>query len=61
MLISAEHEISNAYKYKISMNSAFSGSVKPIMLFFLFINVKMPTIFRHFNIYEPENFHTQDS
>ena len=29
---------------KISRNSAFSDSAKPRMLFFLLINVKMPTI-----------------
>ena len=40
MLNSAEHEISNAHKYKISRNSAFSNSDKPIILFFLL----MPTI-----------------
>ena len=34
MLISAEHEILNAHKYKNKL----------ILLFFLFLNVKMPTI-----------------
>ena len=45
MLNSAEHEILNAHKYKtISGNLAFFGSYKPRMLFFLLLNVKMPTI-----------------
>ena len=44
-LISAEHGILNAHKYKMSRNSAFSGSVKPKMpdLFFRLRIVKMPT------------------
>ena len=29
---------------KISRNTAFLGSDKPTMLFFLLINVKMPTV-----------------
>ena len=43
----------------------FSGSDRPRMLFFLFTNVKMPTIAGilkncwHFNIYEQEKFHAQ--
>ena len=44
MLNSAEHEILNAHKYKIPRSSAFLGSDKHRMLFFLLINVKMPTI-----------------
>ena len=44
MLNSAEHESLNAHKHKISSNSTFSGSEKSRMLFFLLINVKMPTI-----------------
>ena len=41
---SIEHEILNAHEYKISRNSVvFLGSVKPRMLFFLLIDVKMPT------------------
>ena len=44
MLNSVEHEILNAYKYKISRNSAFLGADKSRMLFFPLINVKMPTI-----------------
>ena len=44
MLNSTEHEISNAHKYEISRKSAFSGSDNLRMLFFLLINVKMPTI-----------------
>ena len=37
---SAEHEILNAYEYERSRNS---GSDKPRVLFFLLINVRMPT------------------
>ena len=45
MLNSAEHEILNAYKNKnIKQIHFFLGSDKPRMLFFLLINVKMPTI-----------------
>ena len=45
MLNSVEHEISNAQKDKNIMKfSFFLGSYKPRMLFFLLINVKMPTI-----------------
>ena len=45
MLISAEHEILNAHKYKaIRKLGIFSGSDKPRMLFFLLIKVEMPTI-----------------
>ena len=39
---SAEHGISNTFN--ILRKSAFSGSDKPRMLFFLLINVKTPTI-----------------
>ena len=45
MLNLAEHEISNAHKYKNHRKfSTFLGSDKLIMLFYRFINVKMPTI-----------------
>ena len=45
MLNSAEQEILNAHKYKNRKKfSTFLGSYKLLMLFFLFINVKMPTI-----------------
>ena len=45
MLNSAEHDILNAHKYKnIKKFSFFLGSEKPRMLFFLLINVRMPTI-----------------
>ena len=45
MLNSAEHEILNAHKYKKYLEvKHFSGLDKPIMLFFLLINVEMPTI-----------------
>ena len=43
MLNLAEHEILNAYKDKISRNSAFLGSDKPVTLLFMPINVEMPT------------------
>ena len=44
MLKSAEHEILNAHKYKHMKKFSFSsGSDKAIVLFFLLINVKMPT------------------
>ena len=40
-----EHEILNAHKYEnIKEFSFFRGSDKPRMLFFLLMNVKMPTI-----------------
>ena len=55
MLNSAEHEILNAHKYKNIKKSAFLGTDKPRMLFFLLVNVKMPTA--HFNIYEQVKFH----
>ena len=44
MLNSAEHEILSARKYENIKKSSFSGSDKPRVLFFLLINVKMPTI-----------------
>ena len=45
MLNSAENEISNAQRLKISKKvSFFSGSDKPRMLFFMLISIKMPTI-----------------
>ena len=42
MLHSAEHEILKAHKYK-NIKDFFSCSDKPIILFFLVIDVKMPT------------------
>ena len=46
MLNSVEHETLNAHKYKkIKKFSCFLGPDKPRMLFFLLINVKMPTIY----------------
>ena len=56
MLNSTEHEILNAQKYKISRNSAFSGSDKPIMLFFLLINVEMPTVVNILTFMNRKNF-----
>ena len=44
MLNSAELEILNVYKNESIKNHFFAGSDKPRMLFFLLINVKMPTI-----------------
>ena len=48
MLNLAEHEILTAHKYKTSRNTVFfficSGSDKPRMIFFLLINVNMPTV-----------------
>ena len=45
MLNSAEHELLNGHKYKKYQEiQLFSDSDKPRMLFFLLINVKMPTI-----------------
>ena len=44
MLNSVEHAILNVHTLKVYRNSAFLGSVKPRMLFFQLINVKMPTI-----------------
>ena len=45
MLNSAEHEILNARMYKKYREiQHFLGSDKPKMLFFVLINVKMPTI-----------------
>ena len=46
MLNSAEHEFLNAHKYKNIRYkfSFFSGSDQTRMLFFLLLNVKMPTI-----------------
>ena len=59
MLNSAEHEILMFISIKISRNSAFLGSGKPRMLFFLAQNVKMPTIAIIYNIYEQDKFHAQ--
>ena len=60
MLNSAEHEISNAHKYKnIQKYRIFSSSDKPRMLFFLLINVKMLAFVGILNIYEQEKFHAQ--
>ena len=45
MLKSAEHEILNAHKYKsIKKFRHFSGSDKPRVPFFPFLNLKMPTV-----------------
>ena len=44
MLNSAEREILNAHKYENIKKFSFLGSDKLRLLFFLHINVKMPTI-----------------
>ena len=57
MLNSAEHEILNTHKCKISRNSAFfSGLGKPRMLFSPLINVKMPTIVGILTFMSGKNF-----
>ena len=57
MLNSSEHEILNAHKYKnIKKVSFFLGSDKPRMLFFLLINVKMPTIVDILTFMSKKNF-----
>ena len=57
MLNSVEHEILNAHKYKnIKKFGRFLGSVKPRMLFFLLIHVKMPTIVGILTFMSGENF-----
>ena len=57
MLNSVQNEILNAHKYKkISRNSAFLESDKPRMLFFLFTNVKMPTIVGILTFMSRKNF-----
>ena len=57
MLNSAEHENLNAHKYKNRRKlTALLGSDKLIMLFFLFINVKMPTIVGILTFMSRKNF-----
>ena len=57
MLISVEHEILNAHMYKnIKEFGCFLGSDKPDMLFFLLINVKMPTTVGIFIFMSRKNF-----
>ena len=57
MLNSVEHEILNAHKNKnIKKFSFFSGSDKPRMLFFMLINVKMPTIVGILTFMSRKNF-----
>ena len=54
---SAEHGILEIPKgIKILRNSAFSGSDKPRMLFFLRISVKMPTIVGILTFLSRKNF-----
>ena len=59
MLNSTEHEILNVHKYKNTMfheAERFSGSDKPRMLFFLLINVKMPTFVGILIVMSRKNF-----
>ena len=62
MLNSADHEILNAHNYKNKCKEILHilVSEKPKMLFFLLINVQMPTInCWHLNIYQQGKFHAQ--
>ena len=56
MLNSTQHGISNAHKFKYQEIQLFSGSDKPRMLFFLLINVKMPTTVGILTIMSRKNF-----
>ena len=57
MLNSAEHDTLNAQKYEnIKKFLYFSGSYKPRMLFFLLINIKMPTIVGILTFMSMKNF-----
>ena len=57
MLNSAELEILNAHKYKNIKKFSFSSvSDKPIMLFFLLIDVEMPTIVGILTFMSRKNF-----
>ena len=57
ILNSAEHEILNAHKYKhIKKFCFFPGSDKPIMLFFLLLIVRMPTIVGILTFMSRKNF-----
>ena len=58
MLNSAEHEILNFHKNRNNKKfSFFSGSDKPIMLVFLLINVKMPTVVGILTFLSRKKFH----
>ena len=60
MLISVEHNILNAHKYiKYQDIRHCIGSDQLIMIFFLFINVKMPTVVGVLTFIEQEKIHTQ--
>ena len=57
MFNSVENEILNAHKYKKYQEiQLFSDSDKPRMLFFLLINVKMPTIVGILTFMNRKNF-----
>ena len=59
MLNSIEHKILIAHKYENQEIQHFSGSDKPRMLFFLFMNVKMPTIVGILTFMGRIKFHAQ--
>ena len=61
MLSSVELEILDAQKYKYIRNLASLCSAKPRMLFFMLINVKMPTSVGILTVdsYEQEKIHAQ--
>ena len=56
ILNSDEHEILNVHKYKNIKKCCFLGSDKPRMLFFLLINVKIPTFVGILTFMSRKNF-----
>ena len=59
LLNSAEHEILNGHRYKNTKKFSvvfFSGSCKPRILFFMLINVKMPTVVGILTLISRKNF-----
>ena len=56
ILSATEHELLNAYRYKISRHSPVSGLDKLRKLFLPFINVKMPIIIGILTFMSRENF-----
>ena len=60
MLSWTEHEILTAHKTKnVAKIKNFRAFNLSDVVFAMLINVKMPTIFVHFNIYEPDKSHAQ--
>ena len=57
MLNSTEHEISTAHKTKYRQIKKFLALSLPEVVSIMLINVKMPTICWHFNIYEQDKIH----